>query len=105
MARKLRIYDPVARRRRTLATYGITEAQYQALVRRQKGLCDICAKPLPEHPHIDHDHKTAIVRGVLCWWCNRLIGTNRNTAFMFRQAARYLESRFDGRAIRPEDWP
>ena len=94
-----------ARRRRTLAAHDLTEAQYQAMVRRQKSLCDVCAKPLPVHPHVDHDHRTGRVRGILCWWCNRLIGNHRNTALMFRRAAEYLESRFDGRAIRPEDWP
>ena len=104
--RTRRAYDPAARRRRTLAAHKLSEAQYQALVRRQKGLCDVCAKPLPAHPHVDHDHgPSGRVRGVLCWWCNRLIGNNRNTALMFRRAAEYLESRFDGRAIRPEEWP
>ena len=105
MARKPRAYDPLARRLRTLREKGLTEAQYQAMVRRQMGLCDICARPLPEHPHIDHDHVTKRVRGLLCFPCNRfLIGRGRNSTLL-RRAAAYLESRFDGRAIRPEDYP
>jgi hypothetical protein len=103
--KKARAYDPFARRARTLREKGITESQYAAMVRRQKGLCDICAKPLPAHPHVDHDHKTKRVRGLLDFWCNRFLGNNRNTPVMFRRAAAYLESRFDGRAIRPEEWP
>jgi hypothetical protein len=95
-----RTYDPAKRRARNLAKYGITEAQFQAMWDRQHGLCDICAKPLPARPHVDHDHaKPHRVRGLLHWWCNRLVGTNRNTPLMFRNAARYLESDFDGREL------
>lgn len=90
-------YDPVKRRAYNLARYGITEAQFQAMWERQGGLCDICAKPLPARPHVDHDHKTKRVRGLVDWHCNRLLGNNRNTPLMFRNAARYLESDYDGR--------
>jgi hypothetical protein len=92
-------YDPAARRLRTLAAYGLTEAQYQKMYVRQRGLCEICAKPLPKRPHVDHDHATGRVRGLLCWWCNRLIGNNRNTPLMFFNASTYLLSDFDGRRI------
>lgn len=93
-------YDPAKRRAYNLAQYGITEAQFQLMWKLQRGLCDICAKPLPARPHVDHDHgKSGRVRGLLHWWCNRLVGTNRNTPQMFRNAARYLESTFDGRKL------
>ena len=96
-----RKYDPVARRARNLKRYGINEAQFQAMYERQGGLCDICAKPLGKKPHVDHDHgPSKRVRGLLCWWCNRLIGSNRNTPLMFMQAHRYLMSDFDGRFIK-----
>ncbi len=100
---KRRAYDPAKRRARhdrdRLARYGITKEQYELMLKIQRGLCDICAKPLPPEPHIDHDHKTGRVRGLLHWWCNRLVGTNRNTPLMFRNAASYLESSFDGRRL------
>ena len=95
-----RKYDPAARRRRNLARYGLTEAQFQMMYERQGGLCDICYKPLPKRPHVDHDHKTGRVRGLLDWWCNRLIGNNRNTPLMFRAASQYLLSDFDGRLLK-----
>ena len=94
-----RRYDPAKRRRRTLARYGITEAQYQAMWERQGGLCDVCSRPLPQRAHVDHDHKTGRVRGLLDWWCNRLLGNSRNTPIMFYNASRYLLSDFDGRRI------
>jgi len=104
-ALKKRAYNPVARRDRTLREHGLTEAQYQAMLRRQKGLCDICAKPLPAHPHVDHDHKAGRVRGLLCFPCNRFIVGRQTSVALLRRAAAYLDSRFDGRAIKPEEWP
>ena len=94
-----RPYDPAKRRAANLKRYGITERQWQAMWERQKGRCDICARLLPERPHLDHDHRTGRVRGLLHWWCNRLIGNHRNTPLMFRRAAEYLESSFDGRSL------
>ncbi len=94
-----RPYDPAKRRARNLKRYGITERQFRLMWARQGGCCDVCTKPLPERPHVDHDHKTHRVRGLLHWHCNRLVGTNRNTPAMFRNAARYLESPFDGRDL------
>ena len=94
-----RPYDPVKRRARNLKRYGLTEAQFQKMVERQHGHCDICRKPLPSKPHVDHDHKTGRVRGLVHWHCNRLIGNNRYSPLMFRNAASYLESGFDGRDL------
>ena len=100
---KPRRYDPAKRRVRNLARYGITEWQFQMMFERQRGLCDICTKPLPPRPHVDHVHakkeKDRRVRGLLCWWCNRVVGNGRNTPAMFRNAANYLESGFDGRQL------
>jgi len=96
-------YDPAKRRRANLAAYGITEVQFLKMWHRQRGYCDICAKPLPNERKnivVDHDHgKSKRVRGLLHRLCNRLIGNNRNTPLMFRNAAAYLESTFDGRNL------
>jgi hypothetical protein len=93
-----RAYDPAKRRARNLKRYGIDERQFQAMWQRQRGLCDICIKPLPARPHVDHDHKDKRVRGLLCWPCNRLIGRYRHPHLFFL-AARYIESTFDGRQL------
>jgi hypothetical protein len=94
-----RAYDPAKRRARNLSNYGLSELQFRAMWERQRGLCDICAKPLPPRAHVDHDHKTGKVRGIVDWHCNRLLGNNRYTPTMFRRAAAYLESPFDGRKL------
>jgi hypothetical protein len=65
------------RRRRTLAGYGITPEEYDAIVERQGGGC-ICGSIHPggrwRRFHVDHDHQTNRVRGVLCHGCNTALG-------------------------------
>ena len=98
-----RAYDPQRRRAYNLARYGLTEDQFQRMLERQHGLCDLCAKPLPPKAHVDHVHarKESLrrVRGILCWPCNRMLGNGRNTPALFRRAADYLEAKFDGRRL------
>ncbi len=62
-------------RRILLAEYGMTQAQYDALLKKQKGLCAICRNP-PDREFlcVDHDHKTGKVRGLLCSPCNARLG-------------------------------
>lgn len=44
----------------------------QQLHERQTGLCAICR--CPPAAHIDHDHDSGLVRGVLCFNCNAGLG-------------------------------
>jgi hypothetical protein len=47
--------------------YGITTAEYDALMGLQGGLCFICRRaPTSKRLAVDHDHKTGLVRGLLC---------------------------------------
>lgn len=51
--------------------YGITAAEYDALLKRQGGKCAICrATPRSIRLAVDHDHKSGAVRGLLCSRCN-----------------------------------
>jgi Recombination endonuclease VII len=70
--------------------YGIGARQVVDLVRRQGGVCAICGKQKPEH--VDHDHKTNSVRGVLCFNCNGGLGQFRDQPELLLRALEYLEA-------------
>jgi len=57
--------------------YGITAEKIHEMVMRQDGLCPICFEILdlstPKGFHVDHNHETGKIRGVLCIRCNRLL--------------------------------
>lgn len=52
--------------------YGITLADKEHMYRAQKGRCAICRRPLPSlnKAHVDHDHRTLKVRGLVDSVCN-----------------------------------
>lgn len=60
--------------------YGISAGQYQAMLAKQKGCCAICGigenkrKGHENKMCVDHDHKTGLVRGLLCHRCNIVLG-------------------------------
>jgi len=52
-------------------TYSITLTEYRAILEAQEGRCCICQKELTGISNaVDHNHKTGIVRGILCAYCN-----------------------------------
>lgn len=75
-------------------TYGITSAEYDALLQAQDGRCAICeAKPRKKRLAVDHDHATGLVRGLLCTNCNhRLLGRRDRKPELFLNAYWYLTS-------------
>lgn len=67
------------------------QEDYDALLAQQDGHCAICpSTPKTRRLHVDHDHKTLRVRGLLCHRCNRTL-PNWVTADWLRRAAEYLE--------------
>jgi hypothetical protein len=71
--------------------YGVSAAEVEEQIERQAGLCAICLKTLGAKPHVDHDHETGEVRGVLCFNCNGGLGQFRDDAAVMARAVRYLE--------------
>jgi Recombination endonuclease VII len=49
----------------------------------QGGVCAVCEKPDPEH--VDHDHETGVVRGMLCFNCNQALGNARDDVEVLRR--------------------
>lgn len=70
-------------------TYGITLQEYEALSTYQKNQCAIC-KNLSENLHVDHDHISGNVRGLLCGICNRALGGFRDDPEILINARDYL---------------
>jgi hypothetical protein len=68
--------------------YGINGADEQAMIAVQRGLCAICSNAKAEH--VDHDHETGRVRGVLCPGCNTGMGQLKDDPATLRRAADYL---------------
>lgn len=76
-----------------LARYGITVEDYALIFEAQAGLCAICLRP-PENGKnlsVDHDHESGVVRGLLCFYCNRHRLGNTTLAQAQRMAS-YLQS-------------
>lgn len=78
--------------------FGITQAQYWAMYDKQTGLCAICDKPpdvfrgKPRRLYVDHDHKTGLVRGLLCYQCNVGLGCFNDNVRSLRRAVQYLNN-------------
>lgn len=73
-------------------TYGITLDEYEAMSEAQAGVCAICGRPPRTRSlHVDHDHKTGLVRGLLCMPCNTQLLRRHVTVDRLRAAADYLE--------------
>jgi hypothetical protein len=75
--RQRRIRDPRRDRDQHLRrTFGLSLDDYEVLLEAQVGACAICRrKPLAGTSlHVDHDHNTGHVRGLLCFRCNGGLG-------------------------------
>ena len=82
----------VAIRRKNV--YGITQAEFDALLAAQSGRCAICGTDL--HPGkwaIDHDHETGRVRGILCRSCNIMLGLAMDDQSILAKAIKYLHEK------------
>jgi Recombination endonuclease VII len=73
--------------------YGITLEEYDAILAAQRNCCAICRMRLTgsRAAHVDHDHDTGRVRGILCNNCNNGLGRFRDDPSVLRRAAHYLE--------------
>lgn len=81
------------RRKSNLKTrFGITVEQYETMFLNQNGRCAICGRePDLQRLHVDHDHKTGRVRGLLCMTCNTALGKFSDDPELLRKAIEYLE--------------
>lgn len=77
--------------------YGMTPDDYAEMISQQDHGCAICETTdwggKTGEPHIDHDHVTGGIRGLLCASCNYGLGCFKDDAVRLRDAADYLDDR------------
>lgn len=85
---------PETRERHLKRKYGVTLADYDRMLADQGGCCAICRKPEVQQFkgvfHVDHDHATGAVRGLLCRGCNHMLGVVGDDPAILARAIRYL---------------
>lgn len=92
---RLKATDPVEYKRRNrrynLHKFGMTPERYEEMLVSQGGVCAICKGP-PDTTnfHVDHNHTTGTIRGLLCSACNTAIGLLKEDAEIFQSAVSYL---------------
>ena len=73
-------------------TYGITLADFKAMMKRQAGKCVIGNETLTKfNTHVDHCHATGKIRGLLCKECNVGLGNFTDSVIKLKKAITYLK--------------
>jgi hypothetical protein len=70
--------------------YGLTAAEYDALLAKQAGRCAICGTQPVKRLAVDHEHATGKVRGLLCSTCNSGLGHFKDSVPALENAIAYL---------------
>ena len=73
--------------------YGITQEEFEALLLKQDNVCGICREPFKDtfNRHVDHDHSTGEIRGILCADCNRGLGCFKDSPDILDRAKAWLK--------------
>jgi hypothetical protein len=72
--------------------FGLTIAEYEEMLSSQGGGCAICGDEVDGSMHVDHDHVTGKVRGLLCVRCNNALGQFQEDPALLMRALAYLVS-------------
>jgi hypothetical protein len=77
------------------ARVGITLEQKINMIKKQNYKCKICYTDLrkinEKGVHVDHNHKTKKVRGILCYRCNHILGFSKDNINILNSAIKYLK--------------
>ena len=73
--------------------YGITEQEYSYMYKAQCGKCAICTSENSSNGRlaVDHNHKTGMIKGLLCTYCNSAIGQFNDSIKNIKKSIEYLE--------------
>jgi hypothetical protein len=91
---------------RRKSVYGVSPEVVQVLLDRQGGTCAICLCSPKDATgqggfHLDHDHDTGQIRGLLCFMCNRGLGDFFDDPVRLRSAVRYLTASREPLVVKP----
>ena len=74
-----------------LRNFGISNQDYDELLEQQSGGCAICGRqPGKISLHVDHDHESGAVRGLLCVGCNNALGQFHDSTDLLARASSYV---------------
>jgi hypothetical protein len=92
-----------SRARWLLKRYGLTEEEFEDILIAQDYKCGLCRRAFSEDfkPHVDHDHRTLVVRGALCAGCNSALGRLGDDEAGLQAALDYVLFSVRGRLINP----
>lgn len=82
-------YDSTPNVNRTLRNYNLSKEEYNNLIEFQEYRCAICGSS--DKLVIDHNHESGIVRGLLCNYCNLMLGYAKDNPDTLRLAIEYLK--------------
>jgi hypothetical protein len=92
--RYLKNRDKVFEQQKLKPKFGMTLEEYKELWRFQNGLCLICRKPESKPGvkwlSVDHNHRTGLIRGLLCGGCNVALGNFKEDVRAILNAAWYI---------------
>ena len=89
---RYQIIKEKVREQHLVRTFGMTLAEYEAMLAAQGGVCAICGEaPRPDESfHVDH--LGDVIRGILCVRCNNALGQLREDVAIAERAVDYLAS-------------
>lgn len=77
---------------RTRLKCGLNESNYNILLEKSQGKCNICGAPFQgKEPYLDHDHTTMESRGLLCNKCNTALGLANDNIGVLEKMIDYLK--------------
>ena len=79
------------RSRALIIKYGITAREYDAILEAQGGVCYICQEPPGKmRLAVEHRHGDGLLRGLVCWQCNKSIAYLRDNIRRAQRVVEYL---------------
>ena len=92
----LHCHCKACRKEESLKAYGLSLKEYNELLESQGNCCCICQTKVPRGAskkgrfHVDHNHTTGEVRGLLCHDCNTGLGLFKDDPNVLSKAIEYL---------------